>query len=352
MELTQWLPGGKVLAFSPAEKGYRLWDGRSGKQLAKVSTGNKDMWGAVVSPDGKFLAIAYYRPHIDGNNDDLPPEARPPWSNLVEYSQVYNDMHLYDLQTGKEIRKFGPMPGRTQPITFTSDGRFLIARHTRYSGGVGSLAFWDTATGKVTDSLNLLNKEVKGDVGGAAVSADGKSIVLGMFGTNSLCCVDLVTGKQRWCTDAGMKESAGDLPDDVNRARAALGLGMERLGGKERPSRWRSPPTARWSRAVCQERSSCEMVKRARCCARLDTSSKDRKPGHRQAGALAFTPDGKKLIAADDRTNVFVWDVATGKELHKFAGHRGRIFSISVSPDNTLFATASEDSTVLVWRLE
>jgi WD40 repeat protein len=57
------------------------------------------------------------------------------------------------------------------------------------------------------------------------------------------------------------------------------------------------------------------------------------------------------LIAGDNHNNVFVWDVATGKQLHQYAGHRGRIYSVSTSLDNTMFATSSEDSTVMIWRL-
>jgi WD40 repeat protein len=53
----------------------------------------------------------------------------------------------------------------------------------------------------------------------------------------------------------------------------------------------------------------------------LDTGTPNPRPWFGQP--LAFTPDGKKFIATDGDTNVFVWDVATGKELHKFAGHRG-----------------------------
>jgi WD40 repeat protein len=67
---------------------------------------------------------------------------------------------------------------------------------------------------------------------------------------------------------------------------------------------------------------------------------------------LAFTSDGSKFIATDAGTNAFVWEVATGKELRKFAGHTGRILSVGISPDNTMIATASEDSTVLIWRLD
>ena len=60
------------------------------------------------------------------------------------------------------------------------------------------------------------------------------------------------------------------------------------------------------------------------------------------------SPEHRSLFGS----KIYVWDVATGKQLQTFDGHRGRIFSISVAPDNRIFATASEDSTVLLWRLD
>jgi RNA polymerase sigma factor (sigma-70 family) len=313
VQLTQWLPGGKVLGFSPGEGGYRVWDWRSGKQLARVSTGDRYNWWAVASPDGKLLAVSHWR-GFQGDDEA---------------------MHLFDLQAGKEIHQFGSREG-SYPVGFTGDGRFLIANEVTQN----RLAFWDTATGKLARRLDL-EKEPNRGVNRVAVSADGKSLVLEMQvavppppetkpdrGSKLdiryyWCGVDPATGKQRWRTDQVVHtDSLAISPDGKVVACGMPGKIQLRDGA---------------TGALLRD---------------LDSSSGEAKPWQRQAGAVAFTPDGKKLIAGDHHTNVFVWDVATGKQLHKFAGHRGRVFSLSASADSTMVATASEDSTILLWRLE
>ena len=46
-----------------------------------------------------------------------------------------------------------------------------------------------------------------------------------------------------------------------------------------------------------------------------------------------------------------MWDTATGKELCRFAGHRGWINSLAFAPDGKTLASGGADSTVLVWDI-
>jgi hypothetical protein len=65
---------------------------------------------------------------------------------------------------------------------------------------------------------------------------------------------------------------------------------------------------------------------------------------------LAFSGDGRLLASADGQL-VHLWEVATGKELRTFTGHRGEIRSLAFSQDGKRLASGSNDSTVLVWDL-
>ncbi len=66
---------------------------------------------------------------------------------------------------------------------------------------------------------------------------------------------------------------------------------------------------------------------------------------------LAFSRDGRRLVAGGERNTVKIWDVQTGQELHTLEGHSGDVWAAAFSPDpgGRWVASAGEDSTVKVW---
>jgi hypothetical protein len=71
----------------------------------------------------------------------------------------------------------------------------------------------------------------------------------------------------------------------------------------------------------------------------------------RMGEQLAFSLDGR-LLATTDEYTTHLWEVATGKEVRYFRGHRGEIRSLAFSANGRLLATGSADSTVLLWNLD
>jgi WD40 repeat protein len=68
--------------------------------------------------------------------------------------------------------------------------------------------------------------------------------------------------------------------------------------------------------------------------------------------ALAFTPDGTRLLSASWDQTAKVWDVKTGQELRTLAGHTGDLETVAISPDSRYAATGGKDNTIRFWDLE
>ncbi len=75
--------------------------------------------------------------------------------------------------------------------------------------------------------------------------------------------------------------------------------------------------------------------------------------------SIAFSPDGRLLVAAVDHDNtdgafagssVMLWNVATGKKLRALTGQEN-INSVTFSPDGDWVAICSEDENILLWNV-
>jgi WD40 repeat protein len=73
--------------------------------------------------------------------------------------------------------------------------------------------------------------------------------------------------------------------------------------------------------------------------------------GHGTAAApcLAFSPDGKRA-ATGSSDGARLWEVKTGKELLFFKGHRAAVIALAFSPDGKSLASRGRDGKVLVWE--
>src|SRR5438067_10219773 len=59
--------------------------------------------------------------------------------------------------------------------------------------------------------------------------------------------------------------------------------------------------------------------------------------------SVAFSPDGRTLLAGAWDRSIRLWDLATKQELRRYAGHTGWVRSVAFSPDGKTFASGGKD---------
>ena len=69
--------------------------------------------------------------------------------------------------------------------------------------------------------------------------------------------------------------------------------------------------------------------------------------------SVSFSPDGSTLAFAGlKNTNVYLWDVESGKQRAILEGHKDVVMSVSFSPSGDTLASGSHDNTVRLWDVQ
>ncbi len=69
-----------------------------------------------------------------------------------------------------------------------------------------------------------------------------------------------------------------------------------------------------------------------------------------QVWAVAWSPDGKRIVSASLDKTVQVWNATDGSHVFTYTGHSGQVGAVAWSPDGERIVSASWDKTVQVWN--
>jgi WD40 repeat protein len=369
----------------------RLWDVESGQQLHRLEGHTGQVRAVAFSPDGR-LALSG---NIYGTKDNH------------DYPPSDCDLRLWDVETGRELRRFQGHASLVEGVTFSPDNQ-----HALSCSWDGALRWWDVATGKEL-------RRFQGNAGPLtclALSPNGRRAVSGGW-DGCLRLWDVASGKElppvtgptgvtcqvafspggshvlaaggdkivRFWDLAQLKEArrfeghtdpviSVALSPDGRRALSAScthhlfvpqPANGDRTGGPWRlwdvqtgkeirrfqgPSTWGAgcvafSPDGQRALTGCQFRVLLWDVESGRQLGTLD--------GH--AGAVlsvAFSPDGRRALSASGDTTVRLWQLDSGKELRCFRGHTWAATSVAFSPDGHHAVSGSDDGTVRLWDLD
>ena len=74
--------------------------------------------------------------------------------------------------------------------------------------------------------------------------------------------------------------------------------------------------------------------------------------GHEAAANDAIFVPGDRALSVGDDFDLILWDLKTGNILRRMQGHKGKLLSVTLSPDGTLAATSGWDGRVGLWSFD
>jgi WD40 repeat protein len=230
-------------------------------------------------------------------------------------------LKLWDVASGKELRRFEGHVIQPLAAAFSADGKLFAAAGIGSRNARNAVPVWEVATGKPVARLPADTPQLHT----VAFSPDGKRLATGGY-DRTVTVWDLATGKP-----------AGALPQfpapvqtvafSADGKRLAAGAPVIPAGGEVRV----------WDAATFKE-----VVAFRSTYLILDS--------------VAFSPDGKALaVAVGDRVKregvIELRDVATGKLTATLKGHDGRVWVAAFHPNGKLLASGGSDQTARLWDL-
>ena len=218
--------------------------------------------------------------------------------------------------------------GNVHTAVFSPDGTRIVT-----AGEDKTARIWDTATGKQILVLRGHNSGLKS----AFFSPDGTRIITTAGDVDRDVTGDSDYTARLWDADTGTELAVLRGHADVV-FNAAFSPGGHRIATASRDHTARIWDVASESYVILGPGSFPEGDPRI--------AQRIGRPILRRA---AFSPDGTRIVTADDLARARVWNLATGKESAVLYGHQLALTDAEFSPDGSRIVTASLDGTARVW---
>jgi WD40 repeat protein/DNA-binding SARP family transcriptional activator len=276
-----------------------VWDGYTGQEIFKL-----DNQLVITNIHGISITVAQGITISGGFNADISSDG-----NYLLVGHGDGSARIWEIATGKEIRRFPGHVGGPLSYVFSPDDRYVLTSDFGPDQGIVYVRLWDARTGE----LLRVYAGHRDYVEGLAISPDDKTI-LTTSADQSACFWDVESGHLIRCIQAGTPFAFNAVfsPD----GRYALAGGIDGVAHL-------------WDVSTGQEI-------------------------HRYAqsqilGGVAFSPDGKMVATASFDGSACIWDTEAKLIQDEFSVTGVAINGLFFSPDGGSVAAGVNDGTVRIW---
>jgi WD40 repeat protein/DNA-binding SARP family transcriptional activator len=324
------------LALSASDDGtLRLWHLAGLIESRRFETDGSPMGAVAVSPDGRRLLtgagtdailwdvdsgkeIRRFKGDVNGICPGCVAFSPDGKRALVAAEDVFQDsgatsLTLWDVETGREIRRFEGHISYIRAVAFSPDGRTALAGSQSIPDNqLGDLILWDLETGQQIRRFDITH-----DVANIAMGTDGSRALTGSVTDFVAILWDVATGQA------------------IRRFEGHNGPVLHVAFGPDE----RTVLTGSYDGSlIAWDVETGEVLRRYL--------------GHHGAvWTLDVSPDGRHVISGDDSGTVVIWDFETGEELRRIQAHPGGAFGVAFSPDSQMAFSVGMDGALIEWQI-
>jgi WD40 repeat protein len=354
-------PDGARMVTASEDKTARIWDTRSGAEIAVLQGHESEVATAEFSPDGTrvlttsgdstarvwdALATTQIRV-LQGHESNVSTAVFSPDGARIVTASEDKTGRVWDARSGAEVAVLRGHEGRLLSVAFSPDGAWIVTASEDKTGRI-----WDALSGA---SIAVLQGH-EGWVSTAAFSLDGARIVTAsedktarVWDVGSGAEVAILRGHENWVKLAAFNPDGARFIT-VSRDRTAriwgipTGTEITVLRGHKN-----------WVNAAVFSSDGTQVLTASgdgtACVWNAANGAKVAiLRGHDDVVlTAAFSPDGARIVTASSDATARIWDARSGAEIAVLRGHATRVNAAIFSPDGERIVTISRDATTRVW---